>query len=331
MPYTEKFNKIKSLIEKHNRFVLLSHIHTDGDALGSLIGLRHYLASLGKETSIFVPGEIPHNYSFLDTKSLLNQGNTNQQEHEISEAEVIFILDISSLNRLDTYYEPVKNSSAQKIVIDHHPAEQEWAQIALIDTQRIATAELIYAMLKFFKAEIAMDIAVALYTAILSDSGSFRFFNTSSDTFCMAAELVKKGVQPAEMFSKVYETARADQLRAWGLLLSTLQRNDSCSWIEVSQDFMHQHHLALNEIDGLIDIMRRDNGALVFILFVEKDRNEILVGLRSKDNVNVGQVAREFGGGGHFHASGYTSTKNLAETVKQTIQALQNNVEKAKI
>jgi len=190
---------------------------------------------------------------------------------------------------------------------------------------------MIYALLKFLKAEITIEIAQALYTAILSDSGSFRFFNTGSDTFHMAAELVEKGTEPAEMFSRVFETARAGQLRAWGNLLSDLQRSDSCSWIEVSLEFMRKHKLELHEIDGLMDIMRRDNGAEAFVIFVEKERDEILVGLRSKEKVDVGQVARDFGGGGHFHASGYTSTKNLSVTVKQTLQVLKNNVKKVNI
>ncbi len=331
MLYTETFLKIKTLIESNSRFALLSHINTDGDALGSLIGLRHYLVLMGKKVSIFVPGEIPQKYAFLDTENLINQGGASQQQKNISEAEVIFILDISSLKRLDKFYEPVKTSAAYKVLIDHHPAKQGWAQIALIDTGRIATAELIYALLQFLNAKITTEIARALYAAILSDSGSFHFFNTGSDTFRIAAELVDKGVEPAEMFSRVFETARAGQLKAWGSLLSNLQRTDSCSWIEVSQEFMREHQLELHEIDGLIDIMRRDNGAKVFIVFVEKARDEILVGLRSKEKVDVGQVARDFGGGGHYHASGYTSTKNLSETVKQTLQVLQNIVKKVKI
>lgn len=330
MPYTETFKKIKNLIETHKRFVLLSHIHTDGDALGSLIGLQHYLESVGKEVSTFVPGEIPEKYLFLDTGRRINQGLTDQQTIKIAHAEVIFILDISNLKRLDKYYEGVKKSTAQKIMIDHHPAKQEWTQIALIDTQRIATAEMIYDLLKFLKADISIEIAIALYTAILSDSGSFRFFNTSPQTFQMAAELVDKGVEPADTYSKVYETARAGQLKAWGILLSKLQQSDGCTWIEVPQSFMSRHKLQLHEVDGLIDILRRENSAQVFMVIVEKERNEILVGLRSKDYVDVGKIARGFGGGGHFHASGYTSGLTLSETVQQTLFVINKNIKKVK-
>ncbi len=330
MKFENEFNKIKQLIETNVRFVLLSHVHTDGDALGSLIALYYYLENKGKKVSVYVPGEVPDKYYFLNTEQIINQGSREQQATEINKADVIFILDISALKRLDAYYDEVKNSSAVKVVIDHHPMEQSWTDVAVIDAERIATAELIYDLLKYFRAEITPAIALALYTAILSDSGSFRFFKTGAATFQMAAELVEAGVEPAKIYSLVFETAHTDQLRSWGALLAKIKRKESLSWLIVSKEFMQSSGLQLHEVDGLIDIIRRDNLANVSIVFVEKEANEILVGLRSKESFDVGSIARFFGGGGHFHAAGFTSSYTLDKTVEMTLEKIKADTREKK-
>ena len=328
MNHTHTFKTILDNIKRHQRFVLLSHIHTDGDALGSLIALHHALRNLGKETHILVPGDIPAKYSFLHTKQLVNRLDDEQAQKAIAAAEVVFILDISALHRLGKYHLWVKEAPAFKIIIDHHPVKQEWCDLALVDEQRIATAELIFDLFKAGNWTISQTIAEALYTGILSDSGSFRFFKTDHRTFRMASELAAAGVEPSLMYSRVFEVARIGQLRAWGALLSGLNQQGICTWLAISKSFMQKHKLELHEIDGLIDIMRREQTAQVFIVFVEKEQNEILVGLRSKGDFNVGFIARRFGGGGHFHASGYTSEKALQPTIKQTLDAVIQNKEK---
>ncbi len=322
MNFEREFKHISQLIETSSRFVLLSHVHTDGDALGSLIALYHYLKNRGKEVFVCVPGKIPDKYSFLNTGQIVNLGSRAKQIAGIAKAEVVFILDISALKRLDIYYENVKNSSAVKVVIDHHPIEQGWTDVAVVNVERIATAELIFELFKFLQAEITFPIALALYTAILSDSGSFRFFKTDAFTFRMAAELVEAGVEPAKVYSLVFETAHTNQLRSWGTLLAHIKREEDRSWLIVSREFMRSNGLQLHEVDGLIDIIRRDEQANVFIVFVEKEADEILVGLRSKDSFDVGSTARAFGGGGHFHAAGFTSDHTLDETVIRTLNRI---------
>ena len=322
MKYTEQFEKIKKLIDRNQQFVLLSHIYTDGDALGSLLAFYYFLKNEGKEVSVYIPGDIPEKYHFLNFSGIVNSGPLDEHKTVLKNAQVIFILDISDLKRLDVYHDAVKESVAQRVIIDHHPLNQEWTEISICDTDRIATSEMIYELFKFLNAPIDLKMATALYTALLSDSGSFRFYKTSADSFRMAAELVQIGAEPSEIYSHVFETARTDQLKAWGILLSNLQKGPECTWLIVSNKFLLENKLELHEIDGLIDIIRKDQQANAFALFVEKETNEILVGLRSRDGVDVGLIARSFGGGGHYHASGFTSTKNLQETVEHTINKI---------
>lgn len=317
-----KFEAFKTVIEDNRNFVLTSHVHTDGDALGSLMALRQYLVKLNKKVDIFVPGAIPEKYQFLDADRFVNQLSPAQTGSAIAGADVIIIVDISALDRLAGYHEMILSGKAYKVCIDHHPINDALLDLCIVDEGKVATGEIIYAYLQFVGAEIDLEIARALYTAILSDSGGFRFHRTGSFTFRMAAHLVECGVDPVEIYSRLFEAGSQKQLKAWGKLLTRVNLDRELSWIVVDRQILKKYHLSIEEIDGLIDLMRKSNQASVFIVFVEKSEDEVLVGLRSKNGVNVGRFAATFGGGGHYHAAGFSAFKPLNQVVDETIRKL---------
>lgn len=321
----DKYSRLKKIIEQNERFVITSHIYTDGDALGSALTFFHYLSGLGKKADILIPGDIPPKYAFLKTDQHVNRYNSEQEKIVVAKADVIIILDISDLQRLDHLFQLVKESGALNVCIDHHPLEPQWVDLSIINTQKVATAELVYEYLKYAGVPLTEYIAQALYTAILSDSGGFRFQKTNQETFSMAADLVKAGANPVRLFSSVFENGRKSQLRAWGKLLSMMDSAGKISWIEVSKNFMKEHDIYLEDIDGIIDIMRKDKDAAVMAVFVEHKRNEILVGLRSKNGVDVGKIATELGGGGHYNAAGFTSVNTLDKTIEFTTKRLSDS------
>lgn len=319
----EKYDQLNKLIAEQQNFVLISHVNTDGDALGSLIACYYFLKKNNKQAHILVPGEIPARYAFLNTSRLINQQPSAESKQLIARADAVIILDVSDLRRMEEYYEAVMNSAAVKICIDHHPIKGEGMDFCLTDTSRIATAEIIYDFLKHVGAEIDYPMAEALYTAILSDSGSFRFQGTSRFTLQMAADLLGLGIEPSELYSRVYEQAEHRQLRAWGELLYSSHNDGFISWVAVSEKWLKKWDFSLDKLDGLIDIMRRDKEATVFAVFVEKEAQETIVGLRSKNGFDVGNIARRMGGGGHYHASGFTAAKALEEVIGETIDLIE--------
>lgn len=324
MELQKKFDKLNHLLQTHHKFVIFSHIHTDGDALGSSLAIYHYLKNQGKEVHIFIPGDIPPKYDFLDTALYVNRYKGDEAKTIIKQAEVQLILDISALNRLDYYHDIAMETRAVRICIDHHPIDDCGFDLSFVDTTRVATGEIIYSFLKHIDADIDFSIAEALYTAILSDSGGFRFQHTSALTFRMAADLVEKGVDPVLMYGRIFESGHQRQLKAWGALLDKVQSRGPLTWVEVPQEFLRDKKINLEEIDGIIDIMRKDKQASVLAVFVEKEKNLVMVGLRSKNGVNVGSVAAEFGGGGHYHAAGFTVSKPLDKVVQDTILTLEH-------
>ncbi len=328
MNIEHKLTELASLIERNQKFVLVSHVYTDGDALGSMIAFHHYLSAIGKDSIILVPGKIPPKYHYLGTNHLVNQYTDIESKKKINKADMIIIFDISALDRLDCWFNDIRVSSAYKVCIDHHPLNPEWVDFEIVDSTKVATGELIYLFLEKTGAEITSVIAEAIYTAILSDSGSFRFQQTSQETFRIASKLVEEGVDPVLMYSRIFENGHKSQLQAWGNLLTSVEYQGQILWLSVSRKFMEEHNLAIEEIDGIVDIMRKDGAAMVFAVFVEKEPDKILVGLRSKNGVNVGEIARSFGGGGHFHAAGFTANNNMEAVIRETLDMLEEKNQK---
>jgi len=320
--FNDEWQRVYELVLNHQRFVITSHIHSDGDALGSAIALSRYLKSLNKTVRLLIPGEIPAKYDFLETDSQINRLNSDEAKQYIQSAEVIFILDISAPDRMDIYHESIIRSAAIKIWIDHHPLLCPRDSICIVDTEKIATAELLYDFFKGFGVNISNDMAVCLYTAVLSDSGGFRFKGTSAFTFAMAAELVESGADPALIYHRVFETGYHEQIRAWGEILQGIKQDNFISYAVVPRDLMDKYRIEPDQLDGLIDLMRKDGQSEIFIVFVEKEKDEIMVGLRSRNGYNVGLIAEKFGGGGHFHAAGFTLHSALKKVIDQTLERI---------
>ncbi len=322
MNTTRVFKELQRLIDNHERFLLISHIYTDGDALGSMLALQRYLSKAGKRVEAVVPGEIPEQYRFLGTETSINRLTERQTLDFIRESQIIIILDISALERMERWFEPVMKSAAVKICIDHHPEGCADVDLQIVNVDRIATAEIVYEFFKSQNIPLDKEMALALYTAILSDSGSFRFEGTSTFTLQMAAELTTFGLDPAWIYRQVFEHSTKAQLRFWGHVLSNLQSEGIVDWAVVTQETLKRFGVKVEDMNGLVDIIRRDASARVFVMFVENINKEIMVGLRSKDGFDVGEIARSFGGGGHFHAAGFSSTEPLERVVDATLKAI---------
>ncbi len=321
------FQKLHEIIQTHRSFLLISHIYTDGDALGSILALHRYLSKAGKQVEAVVPGDIPEQYGFLNPEKAINRLNERQTLDFIRQAQVAIILDISALERMDRWYKPVMESQALKVCIDHHPKGCSGVDFQIVNVKRIATAEIIFEFFKTNDIAIDKETALFLYTGVLSDSGSFRFEGTSSFTLQMAAELTALGLDPAWIYRQVFEHSNKRQLRFWGHVLTHLQSEGPVDWAVVPKETLRRFGVRVEDMNGLVDIIRRDATARVFVMFVENFDAEIMVGLRSKDGFDVGEIARRFGGGGHFHAAGFSSKKAMDTVVRETLQAIREKTE----
>jgi phosphoesterase RecJ-like protein len=313
--------KIIEAIRDNRTFLLLAHISPDGDSLGSLVALRRILTSLGKRCSVLFPGEIPPEYHFLLV------GETVLESPGPSEKwDVVFLLDIPSASRLPASLRGEIPPCSELINIDHHAGNDIDGTLNWVDPSASSVGEMLFRLFDDAGYGISADVATALYTAILTDTGSFRFPNTTSLSLTAAAQLVEYGADPARVADEVYGSHAFRKQRLLGKALGTLQT--SCSgrvaYMWVTREMLKELGASAVESDGFINFAREIKGVEVAILFKqETDDEKVKISLRSRGNrVEVGRVAEKLGGGGHPAAAGCILTGSMETAEEQVLQAV---------
>ncbi len=322
----------KYAVETINRcklFVLTTHVAPDGDGLGSEVALQLFLESLGKEAHIVNPGTLPARYRFIDPQSKLVRYAADVHDPLIARADVILVLDISSWDRLGEMRDAVISSHAFKICIDHHPYGDRVADIALVDETASSTAEITYGLIRATGvSELTPRVAEALFVGILTDTGSFRFPNTTPQTLRVAADLMEAGADPSRVANHLYEQHTLDRMKLLGheLLTCHAVEDTRIAWMEITREEQQQFGVIDNEVEGFLDVLRTVKQVEIAALFLENADGEIKVSLRSKGSKNVNTIAIKFGGGGHPKAAGCVIRGTMKEVVALVIKELRHLV-----
>jgi phosphoesterase RecJ-like protein len=321
MDYSSKWKEIKSFIDESKTFVLTTHINPDGDAIGSEIGMYHYLKSLSKEVHVINSDIIPESYHFLDKECEIIQKYEPFHDEIIDKCDVIIVLDISTTERLGRLGEKIVGSKAVKICIDHHASNNFRYNIAVIEQTASATGELVYFFLKEVGADITYEIAQSLYVAIMSDTGSFRFSNSSSTAHYVASELINYGINNRSIYEYVYENNPPRKVHLFAKTLATLDivHNGMIASLELTQKMLKYTKTTKEDAEGFVDYLNTIKGVKLSLLFYEVNENTTKVSLRSKGEVDVDKLAGEFGGGGHKHSAGIFYHAGKLKDVKKMI------------
>jgi bifunctional oligoribonuclease and PAP phosphatase NrnA len=300
---------------------LLTHINSDGDGCGSEVALALLLAQRGMKVRIVNPTPWPEMFDFL-------LGDVSERSAEGASAlagvELVIVLDISDLKRLGALGEPVRKSPARRLVIDHHvPQDEPAGEIVVSDTMACATGELIFDVACVLGLEITAPIARALYTAILSDTGGFRFSNTSPRCHAIAGQLLAAGVEPEEMYRRIYASVSVGRLHLLRDALATLEvdGDHGLAWIALPAGAIEKYAVRPEELDGLAEHPRSVAGTKMAVFFRDLGHGKVKVSFRSTGEVDVNAFARQFGGGGHAKASGALIAGSLAEVRDSVITA----------
>jgi len=296
-----------------NKIIITSHIRPDGDSLGSMLGLSHYLISLGKEVVLAIEDEVPKLFYFLPGIQTIVYAKEFTFDKNY---DLLIVLDTNpDLARIG---ETLASMQVPILNIDHHSSNNRTADFCLIDSQAAATGEIIFQLLILANAEITCEIAVCLYTAIVTDCGFFRYANTTSNTLQRAALLVKRGAKPNEISEKL-EKITLDDLTALRDVLSTLELSldGRIASITLTMETLAKN---ISSTDLFINYIRSITGVEIAIMYKITDRDMIRVSLRSH-GADVNQVAQTFGGGGHQRAAGCSIHGNIDEVKKQILTA----------
>jgi len=303
-------------IEQRDRFLLTSHARPDGDAIGSALACCQILRSMGKQADVILRDGVPRIYRplpFADSVVQTDRVNGNYQ--------AAIILECDSIQR--TRLEGLDNQFL--INIDHHQSGKPFAHVNWIDPSAVATAELVYRLAREAGVKISTGIATCLYTALLTDTGSFMFEGTNENTFALARELVLAGADPARCARSVYFAHSTAKVRLLGAALSNLQREGPLAWIWVTHDQMEKVQAKEEDCEGLVNYALAIQDVQVAVFFRELPDGRYRVSLRSKGELNVAAVAESFGGGGHQCASGCSLDGPLSAAVERILAALRQH------
>lgn len=318
-------DQILPLLLEHERFFISTHVRPDGDAIGSELALARFLRKLGKQVTIINNDPPPYNMGWMPNvdDAEVFDGSLRQRE-VIDGAEVLVIVDTNALDRLGRLAPSVEHSGGIKLLIDHHPNPESWFDVLYARDSASSTGELIYEIVAAHDASlIDAEIATALYTAIMTDTGSFRYANVTPALHRIVADLLERGdLTPAPLHTAVYDTRSAQGLRLLSRSLEslTLHYGGQVGYAVISQRMLRDTGASNDDTEGIVNYVLSVESVKAAVLFYETDSGTKM-SFRSKADVQVNEWARAFGGGGHRNAAGAYARSPLDETIDAVMAA----------
>lgn len=321
---------IKELLSTKKNIVIVPHKNPDGDAMGSSLGLYHYLKAKGHSVKVIVPNDYPNFLKWLpgDKSVTIYESYTTYANKRIEKADLIFTLDFNDLNRTGDMEPQLSSSEAIKILIDHHQQPKDYAKYIYSDVEMCSTAQMVYHFIDMLgdKELITKEIATCLYVGIMTDTGSFRFPTTTSVTHRVVADLIDKGANNSEIHTKVYDNKSYNRLQLLGCALNNLKviPELSTAYISLSQEELNRFNFKKGDTEGVVNYGLSVKGIQFAAIFIEhKQEGMVKASFRSNGSFDVNNFARDhFNGGGHINAAGGRSDLSLNETIEKFISIL---------
>ena len=320
---TSELSEINQLLVPENKIVIITHYNPDGDAVGSSLGLKHFLDAKGLSAEVVVPNDFPKFLKWMPESKKITIADYKRKKaaEMIVEADVLFILDFNASHRSGNLVAPwIEKSKAKKILIDHHQQPDNF-DFVYSDTSVPATCQMVYHFIQALNEGNLVDqnIAECLYTGIMTDTGGFRFRSTSAVTHRIVADLIEKGADPAKITSNTWDTNTISRLHLLSLILSRIEivKEGKVAILYLMRDELKQFGFEKGDTEGFVNYGLSILGTQVSAFFLEDLYDDFIkISFRSKDDVDVNQFSRKyFNGGGHINAAGGKYLKNMQETI----------------
>lgn len=326
----ETTRTVQSLLDTPQPIAIIGHKNPDGDAIGSCLGLSFFLKSLGHSPTVIMPNDFPDFLKWLPgcDEILVYEKEVKKSTEIIDTAPVIFTLDFNSLDRVGEMEVVLAKASAQFIMIDHHQQPASYARATYSDVGMSSTSEMVFHFMEALgqSSKLSSEIAINLYTGIMTDTGSFRFSATSPTTHRVAAKLIEAGADSATIHQNVYDTNTPERLKLLGLALNNLQILPELrtAYITLTQRELDEHGFKKGDTEGFVNYALSVKGIVFAAIFIENKQEDLVkISFRSKGKFSVNEFARQYyGGGGHINAAGGKSLQDLNKTVNEFISIL---------
>ena len=323
---------ITQLLATPKKIAIIPHRSPDGDAMGSTLGLYHFLLKLNHQPTVIVPNDFPEFLAWLPGSEtvLVFENDRANCTKVLQYSELVFTLDFNALHRTGEMEQVLNKLIVPMIMIDHHQLPDNYATYTYSDTSFGSTCEMIYNFIRFLNQKSLIDktIATCLYTGILTDSGGFRFPKTTGTTHRIAAEFIDLGVENTEIPNLLFDNNSYDRLQLLGRALQNMKVlfDKKTSYISLSQKELDEFHYLKGDTEGIVNYGLTIKGIVFAAIFIEhRDENIIKISFRSQGNFDVNQFARtHFNGGGHINAAGGKSNDSLENAIKKFEQIVSN-------
>ncbi len=307
-------HNIVKTIKAEKDIALVSHVQPDGDAIGSILGLGLALIKRGHRVQMLNPDGVPQMFTFLPGCDLIRQ-------EFLYVPDTVILVDCTDIDRIG----PLAKYSAKAatvINIDHHISNSFFGKENLVDTNAAAAGEIAYNLINALEIELDSEIASSLYTAIVTDTGSFQFENTTSETHRIAADLLNHGTDLAVIRRHLWESVPLESIKLITEILRTLEldKTGRIAWVTVPYSMFELLGASREHAEGIVNYAKSVRGVEIGIVFKEFEPNKIRVGLRSKSYIDVNKIAQVFGGGGHKRASGCIIESSLEEAKRAVLE-----------
>ncbi|WP_199623263.1 DHH family phosphoesterase [Paenibacillus alkalitolerans] len=318
--YEDQLQAAARFIRNNDDFLVVSHVSPDGDAIGSTGAVGFLLQLLGKSYTLINEGRTPNKYQMLLGNQPIVDYSLETPSRRFGRVIAVDCADFARIGEVHNAFEP----DVKLLNIDHHPTNDLYGNVNLVRPDAAATVEILFDLAQTLEIEWTQPLATSIYAGLLTDTGGFRYSNTTPNVFSIAEKMLRYGAEGAVLAELLLEKMTFPQIQLLREALSTLSFTEDrrIGWIVVSTDLLNRVGAADEDSEGLVNIPRNVEGVEVGLLFKQKDTNAVKVSLRSSGKADVSQIAKRLGGGGHVRAAGCTVEGTLNEVVDRLVEAV---------
>ncbi len=322
---SDRFDQLQDLLSSADSVVVTGHENADGDAVGAVAALRRHLELADRNVTALLSAPLSPRYDFMEFGRRYEVYADDRHRELVTGADVFVMCDLSTWGRLGPLEEPARAGTATTVCIDHHPCEGDGpADLNLLDPTATATGRLVYDYIRHVDGQVDREIAESVFVSLSTDTGWFRYPNTSADVMELVADLSQHRLDLPAMYRAIYQSNSVPMLRLIGQVARTV--NEECGgrfvWATVRRQFLDDLGVERYESDPVLDLLRSGEGVSVVALFTELEDGRMSVSLRSRGTPDMNEVARKFGGGGHVYAAGTTFPADEAERYRRDMVAM---------
>ena len=316
------WESLHKTIDGVDRIIISTHENPDGDGLGSSYAMYHYLKNLDKDCRILQVSDLPSEYEFLNNGNVIETYQSELHNEWITTVELALIFDVGDYRRTRKIGDELESNDIHVVNIDHHPdlSDGRFAE-NFIDIKAAATGEMVYDFMQVGEVPLTKEIAVGIYTGVMTDTGSFCYSNTNQKCHRIAMECIEVGVNTSAIYQSVYENSSKGRIALLGLILNKIQYNDTgeLAWFAIDKSMMDEAGANKKDVDGFTDFVRAIRGVEIAVMIFENSNNTCRINFRSKGKYVINGIAKAMGGGGHKLAAGSVAEGSLDEVLPKVL------------